>query len=161
MKVIIRSSAIAREAEPSGKYKIAAAPDNGRSDEPWQWRLTVSDGQATEPLLNGQRLILHDPKFGVDRTLELACEKNLVSGTMRSEVLDSQLELSRQEGELIVIYMHVGELAFDQHSLGPGDAAIVSGNEHYKVNARPVAGPAGFALIRLGSLADTGLVWIP
>lgn len=159
--VIIRSSAIANEVEPAGQLKIAAAPNNGRANEPWQWRLTVGDGSSPEPALNRQVLTVHDPKTGGDRVLELACEKTLVSGTMRPEVLDSALELGREEGELIVIYLHTGELAFDQHTLRPGDAAVISGNEHYSVEAKPVSDLAGFALVRLGALADTGLVWIP
>ncbi len=159
--VIIRSSAIEKEIEPSGKLKIAAAPDNGRSNEPWQWRLTVGDEPSRESTLNGQSLTLEDPKSGSQKILELACEKKLVTGTMRSEVQDSRFELGREDGELVVIYMHTGELAFDQHCLRPGDAAILSGNEHYRVDARPTDGQAGFALIRLGSLAHTGLVWIP
>lgn len=159
--VIIRSSAIEKEVESAGTLKIAAAPDNGRSNEPWQWRLTVGDEPSRESTLNSQSLTLLDPKSGSHRILELAWEKNLVTGTMRSEVHDTRFELGREDGELVVVYMHTGELAFDQHRLRPGDAAILSGSEHYIVDARPTDSQAGFALIRLGSLVDTGLVWIP
>lgn len=161
MMVIIRSSAIAREVEPCGKCKIAAAPDNGRSNEPWQWRLTIGDHPSNQPALNGQDLRVRDPGSGEERILELAYEQNLVSATMRTEVFDSQRELSRNAGELVVVYLSSGELAFDHHTLGAGDAAIVSGAEHYQVTTKPLTDEAGVALIRLGSVTGTGLVWVP
>lgn len=159
--VILRSGAIAKEVEPSGRVKIAAAPDNGRANEPWQWRLTIGDSPSSESNLNGQNLRLSIPGSTEEKVLELVCEKNLVTGVMRLETLSSQRDLERADGELMVIYMHSGQLAFDQHRLGPGDAAIISGSEHFTVRAEPVAEQADFALVRLGSATDTGLVWIP
>lgn len=159
--VIIRSGAIAREVEPSGKFKIAAAPDNGRANEPWLWRLTVGEHPSNQAVLNGQSLTLHDSHSNKERILELACEKNLVRGTMRTEVFNSQSELRRNEGELVVVYMNSGKLSFDHHTLCAGDAAIISGDEHYLVTTKPLADEAGVALIRLDSVTETGLVWIP
>ncbi|SDR80797.1 hypothetical protein SAMN04489752_0319 [Brevibacterium siliguriense] len=159
--VILRSGAIAKEVEPSGRVKIAAAPDSGRANEPWQWRLTIGDSPSSESNLNGQNLTISNPGSEGEKILELMCEKNLVTGAMRLETLSSQRDFERADGDLIVIYMHTGELAFDQHRLGPGDAAIISGSEHRTVRAEPVADQVDFVLVRLGSATETGLVWIP
>lgn len=159
--VILRSEAIAKEVEPSGRVKIAAAPDNGRANEPWQWRLTIGDAPSSQSSFNGSNLRLCHPDSKEVRILELMYEKNLVTGTMRLETLSSRRDFERDDGVLMVIYMHTGELVFDQHRLRPGDAAIISGSEHHTVRAEPVAGQADFALVRLGSATGTGLVWIP
>lgn len=159
--VIIRSGAIAREVESSGHRKIAAAPDNGRANEPWQWRLTVGDHSSAQVGLNGQSLALSDPDTGRKRILELACAKSLVSGTMCAESFRSQSELVRDEGELAVVYINAGQLTFDHHTLGAGDAAIVSGDEHFQVKTNPLSDEVDAALIRLGSTTDSGLVWVP
>jgi hypothetical protein len=159
--VIIRSGAIAREVEPSGCRKIAAAPDNGRANEPWQWRLTVGDHSSAQVGANGQALELSDPETGRKRILELACEKSYVSGTMCSESFSSQTELVRDEGELAVVYINAGRLSFDHHTLGAGDAAIVSGDEHFQVNTIPLSDELDAALIRLTSTSGSGMVWVP
>lgn len=159
--VIIRSGAIAREIEPSGHRKIAAAPDNGRANEPWQWRLTVGDHSSAAGGLNGQSLALSEPETGRKRILVLACEKSLVSGMMRTVSFRRQSELVRDEGELAVVYINAGQLAFDRHTLGAGDAAIVSGDEHFQITTNPLSGEVGAALIRLRSTTDSGLVWVP
>lgn len=159
--VIIRSGAIAREVEPSGKCKVAAAPDNGRSNEPWQWRLTVGEHPMKEAMLNGQSLTLRNLKSGHERILELSTEKNLVSGEMHTETFTSQSEMSRNEGELVVIYLNSGELALDNHTLGAGDAVVVSGNEHYKVKTKSLTNEVDGAIIRLAPATEIGLGWIP
>ena len=106
-------------------------------------------------------MTLHDPSSGEDTVLELAIERNSVSATMCTEVFKSQCELSRERSELMVVYMSSGELAFGNHTLHRGDAAILSGNEHFKMTAEPLTDEVSLALIRLRSLTETGLVWIP
>lgn len=159
--VIVRAGVIAREVEAFGRRKVAAAPDSGRANEPWQWRLTVGEQSSTDVSSSRQDLIFDDPVTGRREVLELACETNLVRGSINSEEFESRHELRRREGELVVVYVHSGQLAFDRHTLSTGDAAIVSGDEHYEVMTQPVSGRTDAALIRLEPVSETGLVWIP
>ncbi|MHC6595135.1 hypothetical protein [Arthrobacter sp. C152] len=93
--------------------------------------------------------------------LRLEVDPDAVTGTIESETISVPVNVSRAEGELVVVYVHTGELAFGDHSLGQGDAAILSGAEHYDVATKPLDREAGIALVRLASLTGTGLVWIP
>lgn len=161
MMVIIRAEAIDRTSEAAGLYKVAAAPDSARENEPWQWRMTLATGQQAASIDSSNQLTLSSPEGAEGKSLELAIDANAVNGTLSRQSLSEETELVRQEGEIVAVYVSAGELAFGGHILGMGDAAIFSGGEHYVVPTTPLVESAEIGVVRLTSATETGLVWIP
>lgn len=174
--VILRAQSIAREVEGPGKCKIAAAPDSRRSNEPWQWRLLLNTGAQGDPeQWRDDNLVLPLPGAGGTTSLELAVDTDGVTAAMSSETINTGKELSRADGELLLVYVASGALDLGEHTIGAGDAVVLSGGEHHTVPVRPVATGADVALVRLAPqqhgpddaaerLASddaAGLVWIP
>lgn len=161
MMVIIRAEAINRTSEIPGIYKIAAAPDTVRHNEPWQWRINLLKGQAAAGKIDGQVLTFGAQDGAGDNALELQLDDEFVAAQMEPLAFSEDTQIIRDQGEIVAVYVTSGQLEFGGHPLRGGDVAIFSGGEHFEVEAKPNEGVAEVGLVRLTSTNEAGLVWIP
>jgi hypothetical protein len=145
--LLVRDNAMTPAAD--GSVTLAACPDTADRGEDWRWRVWRGPPAAGS---GGEVFVETDP--------------DSVRATT-SFVDAGPVTVSRRAGEEVVVVPLVGHhLVADsagpwQRWLHPGDAFVLEGEESETVNLSSAPGPARVAIVRLNTLNDAPLRWVP
>lgn len=154
--------------------EVAASPDTPARPEPWAWHIRLLDDRAPLDVVHTQsqrdgvrtlddwsdklthRLALSG---GRHKALEVAVDRRLV-GASTELVHDEELVLERPEEELLAVVVSSGAVVVERrHTLGVGDAVVLTGDDPLAVSLSTARGAA--VVVRLNAPHGRSVSWVP
>jgi hypothetical protein len=157
MKLLLRANSHRRI---DGVLEIASSPDTPRRER-WQWHLRTAPAD-TPSAANAVSapLPLSD---GSVAQLRLTIDPGAIGADMASVDLTGPIRVQRSRDELVMLVVGRGAVLLDKtHLLGGLDTLVVAGDDPVELTAAQAsAEPASLIMIRLHSVDDGSVTWVP
>jgi hypothetical protein len=144
-----------------GAVEIASSPDTSLRER-WQWHLRVSP--APVPPADANTTVTElDRSHGAVSLLAVSVDPAVVAADVSHLDLREPHRLERPEEELVVLVVGSGvALVEGRHVLNELDAMVLAGDDPLELELeRASAEPVSLAVVRLSSIDDGSVAWVP
>jgi hypothetical protein len=144
-----------------GAVEIASSPDTPLRER-WQWHLRISPADA-RPADATTTVTELDRGRGAVSLVTISVDPVLVAADVSHLELGEPRRLERPEEELVVLVIGSGvALVEGRHLLNELDAMVLAGDDPLEVELeRASAEPVSLAVVRLSSVDDSSVAWVP
>lgn len=157
MRLLLRADTHRRTDD--GSIELAASPDTPHRER-WQWEIRLTDvepGHSTAS--QGVTVVGGD---GRQRLLRVSTDGEVAQAEIEVHEVHQPLTVRRPTTELLVLLVHQGEaLVEGRHRLAELDALVLEGDDPLEVSVEPTTAALGIAIVRVRSMTDRHIAWVP